>query len=152
MTKKKRRVLVVVGIVALLLGAEIALNIWRGSQACIEITNQGSTPIEDLVITLGSRRVSVPKIAPQASTRVYLTGRTTGTLLMTFHQDGNPLGTYQVPNFDPVSLNSEGFKLILNVRMNEIEKYQDDADPATPLGQLWKAFWDSFTKAVELPR
>jgi hypothetical protein len=85
------------------------------------------------------------------TTRLYLTGRRQGTLLMTFHQRGNPLGSFQLPNFDPAMLNGEGFKLVLNVRPNEIEKFQDDADPATPIGQLWKAGWDSFRKAFEIP-
>jgi hypothetical protein len=151
MTRRKRGVLVVLGLAALLIVAEVALNVWRGSQACIEVTNQGTEPIEDLVIVLGSSRASVGRVNPKETTRLYLTGRRQGTLLMTFHQQGNPLGSFQLPNFDPALLNAEGFKLVLNVRPNEIEKFQDDADPATPIGQLCKAGWDSFRKAFEIP-
>jgi hypothetical protein len=152
MTRRKRGILVVLGLFALLVTAEVALNVWRGSQVCVEVTNQGAVPIDDLVLSLGTSRASAGRVEPGASARLYLTGRRQTTLLMTFRQRGNPLGSYQVAGFDPALLNAEGFKLVLNVRPNEIERFQDDADPATPIGRLLKAAWDAFRKAFEIPR
>ena len=152
MTRRKRGVLVALGLVTLLVTAEVTLNVWRGSQVCVEVANQGATPIEDLVLKLGTSRVSAARVEPGSSTRMYLTGRRQGTLLMTFRQQGNPLGTYQIPSFDPAAVSADGFKLVLNVRPNEIERFQDDADPATPFGRLCKAAWDVFCSAFEIPK
>jgi hypothetical protein len=152
MSKTKRGVLIGIGLVGFLIAVEVGLNVWRGSQACIEVVNSGSEPIEDLVITLGSSRAVGGRLEPGQSVSLYLSARKPGTLLMTFHQRGNPLGSFPMHEFDPNRVREENFKVILNVRPNEIERSQDDADPATPLGRLIKALMDRINRALEISR
>jgi hypothetical protein len=151
-TKTKRGVLIGLGAVGLMIAVEVGLNVWRGSQACIEVTNQGAEPIDDLVLTLGSSRVAASRIEAGATVALYISSRESGTLLMTFRQQGNPLGTFQIPEFDPARLKADNFKVMLNVRRNEIERAQEEADPATPLGRLVKALMDRIDRALEIPR
>jgi hypothetical protein len=150
MTKTKRGVLIGIGVVAFLISLELGLNIWRGTQACVEVTNQGAEPIDDLVLTFGSNRVRTGRLDPGASVALYISGVGPGTLGMTFRQQGNPLGSFQIPSFEPSKLKLDNYKLLLNIRPNEIERSQDDADPATPLGRLWKARWMRVNEALDI--
>jgi hypothetical protein len=151
MTKTKRGVLIGLGLVGLVIATEVGLNVWRGSQACIEVTNQGAEPIDDLVIALGSSRVVGGRLESGATIALYVSGNEPGTLLMTFRQRGNSLGSFQIREFDPARLKADHFKVMLNVRPNEIERAQEEADPATPLGRLWKGLLDRVDRALEIP-
>jgi hypothetical protein len=113
------------------------------------VQNAGVEPILGLTLTAGASRASVPRIEPGGVARLYLGGRGVHTLRMRFNQKGNALGAYEQPGFDAALLNRDSFKLVLRVRTNEVERYQDDGDPATPAGKLLQAFWKSVEDAVD---
>lgn len=151
MTRRTVHKLILLSIVVLLVGAELALNLWRGSQACVQVENLGEQPMENVVLTCGSSRTTVPRIDAGRVVKLYLSGDATNTLSMNFRQKGNAMTGFQMPGFNPAQLNREDFKLILRVRTNEVERFQDDREPSTPLGRVlrdlraWFADLFSFT-------
>jgi hypothetical protein len=148
MTRRTRWTLIVLVIMALLVAAEVMLNLARGPQAMVQIENNGAEPIEDLVLVLGASRAEVLRVAPGAKAKVYLAGQGPRTLRLSFRQRGNALSGFDYPGFDPVQLSRDGFKLVLRVRPNEVERYQDDAEPATPMGWIVRDLWIRFLDAL----
>jgi hypothetical protein len=73
---------------------------------------------------------TVATIGDGAAAKVYLAGRGKATLTVTFQQKNNPLSTFEIPTFDPAALQREGFTLVLVIRQNEYERYQDDGEPS----------------------
>jgi hypothetical protein len=136
MTRRTRIILIVVAIATILIGFEVGFTLWRGSQACIQVENLGEEPMENVVLTCGSSRASVPRIEGGRAAQLYLGGDSTNTLSMSFRQRGNAMTGFQMPGFNPAQLNREDFKLMLRVRTNEVERFQEDGEPSTPLGRM----------------
>jgi hypothetical protein len=147
MTGRKRWWVIGLASLGVLVVAEVAFNLARGPEACVEVQNAGAEPIEGLTLTLGSSQASVARVEPGGTARLYLRGRRAQTLVMKFLQRGNALGAFEQPGFNPSQMSRDGFKQVLRVRINEVERYQDDSDPSTPVGRLIQAFW----KAIEDP-
>lgn len=143
--------MVVIGAaVVLALGtAEVVLNRLRGPEACVEVWNEGAEPIENLTLTCGGGRVDGPRIAPGDSARLYIGSPEARTLVLRFRQKGNALGTFELPGFSATLLRRDGFKQVLRIRSNEVERYLDDADPATPAGRLLQRFWRYVDDALD---
>ena len=152
MTRSKRGGLIVLGVVAGLVAAEVGLNLWKGPEACVQVDNLGAEPIEGLVVSSGSSRAEVPRVAPNGSVRVYLGGTGPRTLSLGFRQRGNSLTNYQLPGFDPALMSQDGTRLILQIQTNAIVRFQDEAEPSTPFGlyarDLWRRFWESLTESA----
>ncbi|MGE3821677.1 MAG: hypothetical protein AB7I30_19875 [Isosphaeraceae bacterium] len=136
-------------LVVTLAAVEVGLNLWMGTRAAVEVWNDGSEPVEDLVVTLGSDRVEVPRLAAGDATVVRLGGSGHRTLVLRFRQRGNALGTFELPGFDPAQVRSDGMKQVIRLRPNEIERYLDDDDvPATPAGRLAKLAKQGFEDSL----
>src|SRR5262249_43214744 len=112
--------------VLLLVGAEVALRQWEAPKSCVQIINQGEGAIDDLVVTYADTKVPVGRIALGQAAHVWLTAGPKGLLRLDFRQKGNALGGFQVPEFDPVQNRRDGFKLVLTVKTNEIQRFVED--------------------------
>lgn len=145
-----RGLLILFGVLAFLAVTEVVLHLVKAPSACVQVENVGVDPIEDLVVSAGDSRTVVGRIEPGATAKAYLSGRGEQTLLLTFHQRGNALGSFQHPGFDPDEMMRDGFKLVLRIRPGEVERYQDMAEPTTPLGRLAQNAWQNFLKALGL--
>ena len=150
MTRRTRGVLIALSVAAALAAAEVGLNLWRGSEACVEVVNLGAEPIEKLLIVQGASRSPAPDVPPGGRVKVYLAGNRTGPFTMTFSQKGNAMGSFALPSFNPAEASRGGYKTVLRVRSNEVERFQADADPATPLGALVRGLWRSLLESVGL--
>ena len=147
--KRHRGILIVVALLALVVGSEIALELYYRGEAIVEVENLGAEPIENLVVLHGAEHVVVRKIEPGAISRLYLNGRGKKALRLEFRQRGNGLTSYDLPEFDASDLYQEGSKLRLRFRSNEIERYQEDAEPATPLGRFAVSLWKQLKDRLE---
>jgi hypothetical protein len=147
MTRRARGVWIGVAVVAALVGAELVLEAVKRPEACVEVENLGAEPIEGLVVTCGPDRAVAPKVAPGDKVRLLVAAKGPHTLQLGFRQRGNALTAYQVPGFDPGQMAADGSKLVLQLRPSEVIRFQDDADPTTPLGRvvrdLWNSIWES---------
>ena len=148
MSRQTRGVAIVLAILAALAVTEVVLNWARGPEALVEIENSGDEPIESLVITFGTSRARVSRVEPGATTRVYLNGQGPQALRLSFHQPGNAMAGYQYAGFNPEQMRRDGFKLVLKVQPNEVMRYQDDAEPATPMGRAVRNLWDWFLREL----
>jgi hypothetical protein len=141
MTGRKRGVLIGVGVLAILTAAEVALEWARSPQACVLVENLGDAPIEDLVLTAGAAREAVAPVGPGATAVVYVAGRAPATLQVRFRQRGNAMTSYELPGFDPPEMSRDGSRLVLKVRPNEVERFQEEGDPTTPMGRYARDVW-----------
>lgn len=129
MTRRNRR-LAIGTVVVLLAGLEVAYRFWWSPMACVSIVNQAGEPIEDLQLECDGQVARVPRIAVGESANVYVTGRGMPTLKVTYRLKGSTLPGFQVSGFHPAALRKEGFKLVIIIRQDEWERYQEDADPS----------------------
>jgi hypothetical protein len=147
MPRPSRRV-VVVGAVLLLIGAEVALRRVQQPAGCLVVGNQGDEPIVGLVASCGASRAEVARIAPGETAKLFLVGPPKTPLRLTFRQRGNALTSFEVPEFDTALLRKDGSRLVLNVRTNEVERYQEEDDPSL-LRRNAQGAWDWLERWLE---
>jgi hypothetical protein len=128
--------IVLISVIILILGIEVALRLSQASRSSVEIVNLGDTMLENLVVSFGGSQVAVGKVAPGETTHVWLSGTEKGTLSLSFTQAGNPMSGFLVPEFDPRSMRRDGLRMVLQIKPNEVVKSMDDELTSTPLGRL----------------
>jgi hypothetical protein len=131
-----RAKIVLISVIILILGIEVAVRQSRNTRTGVEIANLGEAAIENLVISFGGSQVGVGHVAPAESTHVWLSGTEKGSLSLSFVQAGNPMTGFLVPEFDPRSMRRDGLRLVLHIKPNEVVKFMDDEVTSTPLGRL----------------
>jgi hypothetical protein len=90
----------------------------------------------------------VGRIAPGETAKLFLVGLPKTPLKLTFRQRGNALTSFELPEFDSALLRKDRSRLVLNVRTNEVERYQEEDDPS-PLRRGARGAWDWFERWVE---
>lgn len=125
-----------VSVIVLILGIEVAVRLSRNSRSGVEIANHGEAAIENLVVSFGESQVGVGHVGPGDTAHVWLSGTEKGTLSLSFTQAGNPMSGFLIPEFDPRSMRRDGLRLVLHVKPNEVVKFMDDEVSSTPLGRL----------------
>jgi hypothetical protein len=126
----RRKWAIVVGSVIVVgVAAELAGRWWYTSSGCVEIVNQGDSALENLVVRYANTTVRRERLGVGQSTKVWFTSAERGLLSLDFHQKGNALKGFEVQDFDPADNLRNGFKLVLVVKPNRVERYMDD-DPS----------------------
>ncbi len=132
----RRAGIVLVSVIVLILGIEVAVRLSQNARSSVEIANLGGTMLENLVVSFGGSQVGVGKVAPGDTAHVWLSGQDKGSLSLAFTQAGNPLSGFLVPEFDPRSMRRDGLRLVLHIKPNEVMKFMEDEVTSTPLGRL----------------
>jgi hypothetical protein len=130
MTRPKRALLVVAGVVLALAAAELGFQWLKAPVGCVKVNNAGNEPIEDLVLTAGGNTVRVGRVPAGESVRVFLSGRSRQRLQVNYRQKGNAMTGFVIEDFNPAAYQRERFMLVLTIRPNEYERYMDDGDPS----------------------
>ena len=136
------------GVLLLLLtvGAELVVRPWNPSKACVRIVNQGDAALEDLVVVYRETKIRLGRLGSGETTNAWFSAAEKGPVTLEFNQDGNPLKGFQIPDFDPVDNISNGFKLVLVLKKDQVERFMDDDPTRTPLKTLMdnvKAWFES---------
>ncbi|WP_165234648.1 hypothetical protein [Aquisphaera insulae] len=131
----RRARIVLACLVALAVGLEVAVRSFRGAPGKILIRNDGSTPVEGLIVRFGTTEAAVGRLEAGGSERVRLDGDAPGTINLKFTQRGNPLNGFQIEGFDPREVATRGTRMVIEIRPGEVARYMDDDDPS-PAGQL----------------
>src|SRR5438270_9568710 len=124
----RRRWILLALAIALLVGAEVAVRRWVAPKACVQIINQGEGAMDDLAVSYADTKVPAGRLGVGQSTHVWLTSGPKGLLRIDFRQKGNALTGFQVPDFDPSQNLQDGFKLVLVVKTNEVQRFVEDDD------------------------
>ena len=123
----RRRWIILLSVAAILLvGAEVTFRQWEAPKTCVQIINQGDGTMEDLVVDYAGSKLMVGRLAEGQSTHVWLTAGPKGPLRLEFRQKRNPMAGFEVADFDPVQCLRDGFKLVLLVKTNEVQRFMDD--------------------------
>lgn len=149
MSRGKRYLLAGCALVLALVGGELGLRQLLAPVASVQVINAGREAIEGLRVESGQSQAGVHRIEPGESARLHIRGRGPSTLRLSYQQRGSALTNFEVPNFDPPALAREGFMLVLRVRENEYERYQDEDEPSTlsRLGSTLKRWLEDSLKS-----
>ena len=128
--------LIAIGLAILLLGIEIGVRSLQSAKSSVQISNLGDTLLENLVVSFAGSQVGVGNLAPGESAQVWLSGTKKGTLGLAFTQKGNPMSGFQIADYDPPILRRDGLRMVLQIRPNEVTKFQDDESSTSLLGGL----------------
>src|SRR5206468_6321148 len=95
-------------------------------KACVQIVNQGQGKMDDLIVSYADTQVTLGRLGVGQSAHIWLTAGPKGPLRLDFRQEANALSGFQIPDFDPHQNSRDGFKLVLIVKSNEIQRFMDD--------------------------
>jgi len=137
-----RRKLILIAVVVLAIAAEVGFNQLKEPEACVQIVNQCDEPMERLEVASGRSKVTIDRVAVGDSVRVMLSGRGPRPLKLSYRQGGNSLAGFELPMFDAEELERDGYRLVLNVKGNQFERYQEKLEPKTLWGRLVHEFED----------
>jgi len=113
----------------------VSLRQWTSPKACVQIVNQGDAVMEDLVVTYGETKITGGRVLVGQSVHVWLSAGPKGPLRLDFRQPGNAASSFQIPDFDPIQILQDGFKLVLLIKTNEVQRFVDD-DETQKTGSL----------------
>lgn len=116
---------VLLGVVLLLVVAEVALNALKPPIATVRVINRGEYPITGLTLSTGSSRVGSARIESDQDEVFTLSGWGKKPLVLKFSQLNNPMTEFEVTDFDPRRLQRDGSVLVLELRPNEVARYQE---------------------------
>ncbi len=141
----RRAGIVLISVIVLILGIEVAVRLSGNSRTGVEIANLGDTMLENLVVSFGGSQVGVGNVAPGDTAHVWLSGTAKGTLSLSFTQAGNPLSGFLVPEFDPLSMRRDGVRMVLQIKPNDVRRFMDDEVASSPLSRLRDRIGDWFS-------
>jgi hypothetical protein len=127
---QRRWAIVVAAVILAAVGAELVFRHWYSSSGCVQVVNEGDGPVDNLVIRYADTRVARGTLGVSQSTNVWLTSSGKGTLSLEYQQKGNSLRGFEVQDFDPAENLREGFKLVLVIKPNIVERLREE-DPST---------------------
>jgi hypothetical protein len=117
-------------VVFLTVAGELVVRGWNATKGCVEIVNQGDAVMDDLTVSYARTKVSLGTLRPGQSIKVWFSAAGRGSLQLDFKQKGNPLKGFQVSDFSPAQNHHDGFKLVLVVKNNVVERFMEDDDSA----------------------
>ena len=138
---------VLLGVVLLLVAAELALNALKVPTAQVRIVNGGEYPITELVVSNGASQAKLSRLEPGRSDVLLLSGRGKTPLVLRFNQFNNPLTDFEIPEFEPRRLQRERSVLVLELRPNEVVRSQEPDDRPSRWEQLGERVRNSLDEA-----
>jgi hypothetical protein len=148
----RRKWIILVALVTLLaVGGELLVRGWNTTKGCVQIVNQGDELMDDLAVSYTRTKVSLGPLAPGNSTRVWFSAAGRGTLKLDFKQKGNPLKGFEYSEFNPGQNHRDGFKLVLVVKNNLVERFMEDDESAAPERSWGERIKDLIMSAFETP-
>ena len=148
MSHRKRNVTIVL-VVLVLAVIELAYQYHRPETACVLVCNQSTEPIEGLTITCGDGSTGVTRIRAGESAKLYLTGGGKQVMILNYRHKGSALQGFQVAGFDLTDMSRERSRLVINIRSNEFERYQEEDEPSW-IRRAGASFvnWDCLTSSM----
>ncbi len=151
MSRRKKIYLAASLVVLMAIGAELMIRPLTLWSVCVQVINEGDTPMEDVVVRHAGTSVRMGEVAAGKATNVWLASAPKGTLSIEFSQKGNPSKGFQVSDFDPGELLDNSFKLILKVNTNQVERSVEDDDVPTLNRRIKDFFSEWFDFSPFLP-
>jgi hypothetical protein len=138
---RRRWIIALTVLIALLVAAEVAVRRWERPKACVQIVNEGDGVIEDLVVFYADTRLPAGRIPKGHSVHVWLTTGPIGPLRLEYRQKGNAIQGFQIADFDPAQLVEDSYKQVLIIGTNQINRSvdEDETRKKDPWGRV---IWD----------
>jgi hypothetical protein len=147
--RRIRWIIVVSVLVALLVAMEIGVRRWERPKACLQIINEGQAFMEDVVVIYDGNRTPVGRIYNGQSAQLWLTAGPRGPLRVEYHQKTNAIQGFEIADYDPTQNLMDGFKQVLVLGTNKIQRYVEDDDAHKDERTLGERIWDWFKSELE---
>jgi hypothetical protein len=152
MTSRRKWMILAGVVVALAIGAELAVRSIGSSAACVQVVNESGEPIEDLVLSYAGTTLQLGTVATGQSIKGWFSASDKGPLRLGYAQKGNGIGGFEVSDYDPGDNRRNGSMLVLVVRLNQVDRYVDkDESIGSPQGILGRMI-DSIEDDVRAKR
>jgi hypothetical protein len=123
--------ILIASVIVVSLGTEFAVRRWHAAKSCVEVVNDGGAPMDELVIGYAETNIALGRLDVGQSTKAWFTPAGRGALTLDFNQKNSALKGFQVPDFDPVGNRRNGFKLVLIVKNDRVERFMEDDETTT---------------------
>jgi hypothetical protein len=142
MLSRRKAVILGILIVALALALEWTFRFGATSTGCALVENGGAQPIEGLTATYAGSTATLGTLAPGAKAKVWFSGAGRGVLALQFTQRDNPMKGFTIEDFDPAELRSDGARLVLVIKNNQIERYIEEEESLKSPPRLFERLLD----------
>jgi hypothetical protein len=127
----RRWIIACVVLGCVIVAAEIGFKLAVPSSARLDVVNETGETIENLVVIFGDTRIALGNLAAGQFASAWITADQPGTVKLDFRQKNNGMNGIEIGDYDLSKDARGGFKLVVVVRKNQVERYMDDDDRMT---------------------
>lgn len=125
---RRRWIIVLAVLLGLLAAVEVVVRQWERPKATLQIINEGSGILEDLVVSYGDSRMPAGSILKGQSVHLRMTAGPPGRLRLDYRQKNNPIQSFWIDDYDPAQNLQDGYKQVLVVGGPQIQRYAEEDD------------------------
>jgi hypothetical protein len=141
---RRRWLIALAMLIPLLVAVEVVVRRWERPKATLQIINQGDGIMEDLVVSYGDIRLPLGTLLKGQSVHARMTAGPLGPLKLEFRQKSNALQGFEIPDYDPALNIQDGYKQVIVVMTNQIQRFAEEDDTQGPRKSLWETLWEWF--------
>jgi hypothetical protein len=146
---RRRWIIALAILIGLLVAVEVFVRRWERPKATLQIINQGGGMMEDLVVSYADTRMPVGTLLKGQSVHLFLTAGPMGPLRLDFRQKSNALQGLEVPDYDPAQNLQDGYKQVLVVGVNQLQRYAEEDDTHKDQKSLGQTIMEWFRSELE---
>jgi len=146
---RRRWMIALAILISLLVAIEVVVRRWERPKATLQITNEGGGVMEGLVVYYADTRMPVGTLLKGQSVYLRITAGPLGPLRLEYRQKSNALQGLQIPDYDPAQNLKDGFKQVLVVGTNQLQRYAEEDDSLKDRKSLGEAIMQWFQSQLE---
>ncbi len=123
---RRRWIIALTVIAGLLVAVEVGVRRWTRPRACVQIVNETSETVRDLVVTYEDSRIAVVELPAGQSARLWLSAGRTGPLKVEYRQKNNALQGFEIADYDPAACIKDAFKQVVVIQTNQFQRFLED--------------------------
>jgi hypothetical protein len=149
---RRRWIIALAILISLLVAIEVFVRRWERPKAALQIINQGGGIMEELVVSYADTRMPVGTLLKGQSVHLSITAGPVGPLRLDYRQKSNALQGLEIPDYDPAQNIKDGFKQVIVVGINQVQRYAEEDDTLKDRKSLGEAIIEWFRSDLELAK
>ena len=146
---RRRWIIALAILISSLVALEVFVRRWERPKATLQIINQGGGIMEDLVVSYADTRMAVGTLLKGQSVHLSLTAGPLGPLRLEYRQKSNALQGLEIPDYDPAQNIRDGFKQVIVVGINQLQRYAEEDDTQKDRKTLGETIMEWFQSDLE---
>src|SRR5262249_55307908 len=146
---RRRWIIALAILISLLASVEVFVRRWERPKATLKIINEGGGIMEDPVSSFADTRMPVATLPKGQFIHLWLTAGPTGPLRLDYRQKSNALQGLEIPDYDPAQNIKDGFKQVIVVGINQVQRYAEEDDTRKDQKSLLESIIEWFRSDLE---